>query len=123
MEESDEEEGEKEEEEDEDEQSDDGVSLISQKIPPASDQELMPDIKVGTLENCYAAKAFAWNALGKLFSSSDVDIIKKHFNEAPGGKVKLWELFHHGIKYSKEQLGISPNVMKSYADRIFSWMN
>ena len=56
--------------------------------------------------------------LGKLFSSSDVDIIKDHFNNAPDGKVKLWELLHHGIKYSKEQLGISPKVMKSYADRI-----
>jgi hypothetical protein len=74
------------------------------------------------LENCYAAKAFAWNALGKLFSSSDVEIIKKHFNEATDGKVKLWELLHHGIKYSKEQLGISPNVMESYADRIFHLM-
>ena len=90
-------------------------------IVPATDEDLNGGCSAGTLENCYALKAFTWNCLGKLFSSKDVHIIKEKFSE---DKVKLWQqlLFYHGIKYSQSQLGISPVVMASYAERILILM-
>jgi hypothetical protein len=92
---------------------------IPVSIKPATDDELNGECIPGTLENCYAPKAFAWNCLGKLFTSKDANLIK---TKLANDKVRLWELFYHGVNYSKAQLGISPVVMASYADRIFTLM-
>ena len=88
-------------------------------VVPATDEDLNGECRAGTLENCYAPKAFTWSCLGKLFSSKDVLTIKEKFSE---DRIKLWQLLHHGIEYSQSQLGISPVVMASYAERILTLM-
>ena len=100
---------------------DDDLVVPLTKLAAPTNAQLISDKLTGTLENCHVRKAFSWNLLGKLYSSSDATELGIYFRDTYK-KLKLAQFLHHGVKISKKSLGLNTRVMFTYLVSIMRLM-